>query len=90
MIRTEDARSAAVTESEHAPFQPHYEVWAATPTHAGIVGAAHTLLGALTRYLRARRAGRDCTISVLENAPAAGRGASGRTAQSAGAGPCRC
>lgn len=43
----------------------HCEIWASTPTYAHIAGGAHTLLGALTLYVRTRSAERDRTIALL-------------------------
>lgn len=71
MTSARDARSEA--SGDIAALNQHYEVWASTPTHATIVGGAHTLLGALALYLRARKAERDHTINLLVNAPAAER-----------------
>lgn len=67
MPSAQDAPSEA--SGDIAAPKQHYEVWASTPTHATIVGGAHTLLGALTLYLQARKAAkRDHTINLLVNA----------------------
>jgi hypothetical protein len=46
-----------------------YEVWAGTRSYANIVGYANTLVGALALYVRARRAKRGRTVTVLANDP---------------------